>query len=71
MGPYGCTRGRCQPPSSDQQMSTMWSVKCLPKPGSAMMSACSAADFAASLRVTANWRVCGARRFFMIRVLRW
>src|SRR5699024_2325489 len=38
-GPYGTTRGSCQPESVSQSISTMWSVKCCPNPGEARISA--------------------------------
>ena len=42
--------GRCQPPRVDQQMSTMWSVKLVPKPGSTKMSARCCGVFPLRLR---------------------
>src|SRR5690606_7428586 len=53
------TRGRCQPPFSDQQMSTMWSVKTVPKPGSSSSSARCAEVLAARFFVTWNARRAG------------
>ena len=41
-GPYGVIRASCQPFSGVHSTVTMWSVKCVPKPGLARISASSA-----------------------------
>src|SRR5690606_25662859 len=66
--PYGCTRGRCHPPHSDQQTSTMWSVKNCPKPGLSRIASRCSSLFAFSLRVTWNVRSLVAiwRRFWVM-----
>ena len=50
-GPYGVTRASCQPSAGVHSTVNMWSVKWMPKPGLARISARRASSTGCSVRV--------------------